>query len=104
MKLPFSEISQEARSFSYSGAGWFPEEEVECVGSPQVVITAGRKGKKVLLDGMLGFTALLSCDRCGKPVESMVEEEFEYILPLMKLKVPNSPRWNAVLRIVSLFN
>jgi len=82
MKLPFSEISQEARSFSYSGAGWFPEEEVECVGSPQVVITAKRKGKKVLLDGMLRFTALLSCDRCGKPIESRVEEEFEYIFTL----------------------
>lgn len=79
MRLPFSEISQAARSFNYSGAGWFPEEEVACVGSPQVAITAKRKGKRVLLDGRLSFTALLSCDRCGKPVESTVEEEFEYI-------------------------
>jgi len=82
MRLPFSEISQEAWSFSYSGAGWFPEEDVECLGSPQVVITAKRKEKKVLLGGVLRFTALLSCDRCGKPVESMVEEEFEYIFTL----------------------
>jgi uncharacterized protein len=82
MKLPFSEIFQEARSFSPSGIGWFPKDEVECVGSPQVVMTAKRKEKKVLLDGILRFTALLPCDRCGKLVELKVEEEFEYIFTL----------------------
>ena len=79
MRLPFSEVFQEARSFSPSGAGWFPQDEVECVGSPQVVMTAKRNEKKVLLGGILRFTALLPCDRCGKLVEFMVEEEFEYI-------------------------
>ncbi|MBM9530132.1 DUF177 domain-containing protein [Desulfoprunum benzoelyticum] len=82
MKLLFSEIFQESRSFRPSGTGWFPEKDVECVGSPQVAITAKREEEKVLLGGTIGFTALLPCDRCGKLVELRVEEEFEYIFTL----------------------
>jgi len=82
MKLPFAEISQETRRLSFTGAGWFPAEEVPCSGTPEVEILVRRKEKEVLLEGRLRFCPLLPCDRCGETVETRLEEEFEYIFTL----------------------
>ena len=51
MKLPFAEISQETSRLAFSGAGWFPADEVTCSEAPLVEIRVRRKGKKVLLEG-----------------------------------------------------
>ena len=82
MKLPFAEISQETSRLTFSGAGWFPVDEVNCSEVPLVEIRVRRKGKKVLLEGMLRFCPVLPCDRCGVAVASPLEEEFEYIFTL----------------------
>lgn len=82
MKLPFAEISQETSRLTFSGAGWFPSDEVSCSEAPLVEIRVRRKGKKVLLEGTLRFCPVLPCDRCGVAVASPLEEEFEYIFTL----------------------
>ena len=87
MKLPFVEISQQTSRLTFSGAGWFPADEVSCSGTPQVEILVRRKDKDVLLEGVLRFCPVLPCDRCGAAVALTLEEEFEYIFTLDEKQV-----------------
>ena len=83
MKLAFAEISQEKSFYSLSEADWFPVDEATCSQPVLAEIEVWKKTQKtVSLKGMLQFSALLACDRCGVPVERPLKEEFEYILTL----------------------
>lgn len=89
MKLTFSQISQETSCYTFSGAGWFPKDEVACAAHPhaEIQIRKKRNGSVTLL-GTLEFTASLACDRCGEPVQYPLREEFQYIFTLEEQKDP----------------
>jgi uncharacterized protein len=83
MKLAFTDISQKPSSYTLSGGGWFPVDEIACVSPPQAEIRIRRNtDKTVALLGTLSFTAILACDRCGMPVERPLQEEFEYLFTI----------------------
>ena len=89
MKLVFAEISQEKSFYTFGGSGWFPAEEIAFAPPVRAEIEVRKKtSTTVFLKGRLQFTALLQCDRCGNPVERLLQEEFEYIIILEEQKDP----------------
>lgn len=89
MKLAFAEISQEQSHYSLSEVSWFPADELVCCQPVLAEFEVCKKtNKTVHLKGVVRFTALLACDRCGVPVESRIQEEFEYILTLEEQNNP----------------
>lgn len=87
MKLAFAQISQATSSFTFNGNEWFPVDEVTCSEPPHAEIRVRKKkdGSVVLL-GTLEFAANLVCDRCGKPLQCPLQENFEYVFTLEEQK------------------
>ncbi len=79
MKLVFGEIIKKPTLYKVTDSSWFPFNDVVSSESVTAQVTVSRRGREhVMLKGVLRGKRRVGCDRCGQPVEQILDSEFEY--------------------------
>lgn len=88
MKLIFDEIVKKPTLYKVTDSGWFPFDDAVSSDAVTAQVAVSRRGRDhVVVKGVLEGKRFVACDRCGQPVEQLVESEFEYQVTKKKEEV-----------------
>jgi uncharacterized protein len=78
MKVRFGEIPEEGLRFEIKDESWFPDNEMQRVGSVHAIIVLKRNGlDRVLAEGKIKTTVAFACDRCLENYTLDIDDSFK---------------------------
>lgn len=80
LKISLQDIPENGAEYTINDESWFPDSEIDRVGSAAAVFRIDRHGSRFRCAGRIDVTIRFCCDRCLEDFEAPVVAEFDLLL------------------------